>query len=163
MFSPEYVNIFGVPFTFLPHEEADGPPPPPPPPKTRIEPVPEKRQFEISWPNILRVDYIYRPVLSLELAAVEPLPLDASNSVTVAQMAAILAGKPDLTRWSEIDLTELAHKFRLQKITFESCSRCVRSDASELEGQSRGAAGSVSATSGKVYCVRSNLDTTGLV
>ena len=38
LFEPEYVNIFGVPFTFLPHEGGDGPPPPPPPPKTQIEP-----------------------------------------------------------------------------------------------------------------------------
>ena len=37
LFEPEYVNIFGVPFTFLPHEAQDGPPPPPPPPKTKIE------------------------------------------------------------------------------------------------------------------------------
>ena len=35
LFEPEYVNIFGVPFTFLPHEAQDGPPPPPPPPKTK--------------------------------------------------------------------------------------------------------------------------------
>ena len=38
-FDAEYVNIFGVPFTFLPHESQDGPPPPPPSPKTRIEPL----------------------------------------------------------------------------------------------------------------------------
>src|SRR5271169_4336809 len=32
LFEPEYVNIFGVPFTFMPHEESpDGPPPPPSP------------------------------------------------------------------------------------------------------------------------------------
>lgn len=29
----EYVNIFGVPFTFLPHESDEGTPPPPPSPK----------------------------------------------------------------------------------------------------------------------------------
>ena len=52
LFEPEYVNIFGVPFTFLPHEGGDGPPPPPPPPKTQVEPVAEKRQFEIAWPNV---------------------------------------------------------------------------------------------------------------
>ncbi len=61
LFEPEYVNIFGVPFTFLPHEGGDGPPPPPPPPKTRIEPVAEKRQFEISWPNVVRIDHVYTP------------------------------------------------------------------------------------------------------
>ncbi len=36
LFAPEYVNIFGVPFTFLPHEgTGDGPAPPPPAPKTQ--------------------------------------------------------------------------------------------------------------------------------
>jgi len=119
LFEAEYVNIFGVPFTFLPHEEADGPPPPPPPPKTRIEPVPEKRDYEISWPNILRIDHVYRPTLTLDLAAVETLELNARNTATIAQMAPIVEGKPDLTRWSEIDLNELAQKFRLQKIAFE--------------------------------------------
>jgi type III restriction enzyme len=29
LFAPEYVNIFGVPFTFLPHEGGEGPPPSP--------------------------------------------------------------------------------------------------------------------------------------
>jgi type III restriction enzyme len=35
LFEPEHVNIFGVLFTFLPHEGGDGPPPPPSPPKNR--------------------------------------------------------------------------------------------------------------------------------
>src|SRR6266403_4873841 len=38
LFDAEYVNVFGVPFTFLPHEGGDGPPPPPSPPKTAIQP-----------------------------------------------------------------------------------------------------------------------------
>jgi type III restriction enzyme len=42
LFESEYVNIFGVPFTFIPHEEGDGPPPPPPAPKTKIEPLSER-------------------------------------------------------------------------------------------------------------------------
>ena len=119
LYEPEYVNIFGIPFTFLPHEGGDGPPPPPPSPKTRIEPVPEKRHYEISWPNIIRIDHVFRPTLSLELDSVEILPVDAKNTATIAQMAPILAGKPDLTRLSEIDLAEMAREFRLQKIIFE--------------------------------------------
>jgi len=43
LFEAEYVNIFGVPFTFLPHEADGGTPPPPPKPKTQIEPVKEKQ------------------------------------------------------------------------------------------------------------------------
>ena len=65
LFQPEYVNIFGVPFTFLPHEGGgDEPPPPPPAPKTRIEALPERKGYEIVWPNVIRIDHEYRPTLS---------------------------------------------------------------------------------------------------
>src|SRR4030067_1313947 len=68
LFAPEYVNIFGVPFTFLPHESgSEGPPPPPPPPKTRIEPVKEKAEHTIIFPNILRIDHVYKSQLTLNL------------------------------------------------------------------------------------------------
>ncbi len=40
LFEPEYVNIFGVPFTFLPHEGGEDGPPPPLTPKTAVEPDP---------------------------------------------------------------------------------------------------------------------------
>ncbi|MBI5855461.1 MAG: DEAD/DEAH box helicase family protein [Nitrospirae bacterium] len=120
LFEPEYVNIFGVPFTFLPHEGGDGPPPPPLPPPTRIEPVQAKREFEISWPNILRIDHDYRPLLSLDLARVKSLELDAAKTATLAEMAPVVEGKPDVTRVTEIDLEGLGKKFRTQKIVFEA-------------------------------------------
>jgi len=47
LFEPEYVNIFGVPFTFLPHEAGENGPPPPPDPKTAVEPVAARAEFEI--------------------------------------------------------------------------------------------------------------------
>jgi type III restriction enzyme len=122
LFEPEYVNIFGVPFTFLPHEAQDGPPPPPPAPKTKIEPVIEKKDFEISWPNIIRIDHIYRQELKLDFAKVKPLELDALKTPTLAEVAPIVEGKPDVTKLSEIDLEELGRKFRWQKIAFETAS-----------------------------------------
>ncbi len=120
MFDAEHVNIFGVPFTFLPHEEGDGPPPPPPPPKTRIEALPHKKQFEISWPNIIRIDHVYRPRLHLDLAKVKPLEINTADIATVAELAPILEGKPDVTRLTEIDLENLGRKYRLQKVIFEA-------------------------------------------
>ena len=122
LFEAEYVNIFGVPFTFLPHETVDGPPPPPPPPKTKIEPVNEKKEFEISWPNIIRIDHIFRQELKLDLDKVKPLELDALKTPTLAEVAPIVEGKPDVTKLSEIDLQTLAKKFRWQKIAFETAS-----------------------------------------
>jgi type III restriction enzyme len=122
LFEPEYVNIFGVPFTFLPHETQDGPPPPPPPPKTKIEAVIEKKEFEISWPNIIRIDHVYRQELKLDLDKVKPLELDAFKTPTLAEVAPIVEGKPDITKLSEIDLEALGKKFRWQKIAFETAS-----------------------------------------
>jgi type III restriction enzyme len=122
-FQPEYVNIFGVPFTFLPHEGGgDQPPPPPPTPKTRIEALRERKGYEIVWPNVIRIDHDYRPTLTLDLAKAKPLPLDAYETPTLAELAPIIEGKPDVTRLSEISLRELGERFRTQKIVFSAAS-----------------------------------------
>lgn len=119
-FDPEYVNIFGVPFTFLPHESPDGPPPSPQPPRTKIEPVSEKKPFEISWPNVVRIEHTYTPELKLDMGKVKRIELNAAQTPMLAQMAPIVDGKPDVTKISEINLRELGEKFRMQKIIFEA-------------------------------------------
>jgi len=120
LFDPEYVNIFGVPFTFLPHESTDGPPPPPPPPKTKIEPVKDKQQFEISWPNIIRINHTYKPLLRLDMNKVDAIELNAIETRQLAELAPVIEGKPDITKISEIDLSDLAKTFRLQRVIFET-------------------------------------------
>ena len=94
MFEPEYVNIFGIPFTFLPHESDENVAPKPPPPKTAIEPVPEKATFEIKWPNIIRIEHVYRPQLSLDWDKVDALEIDAGETVQVAELAQSWTASP---------------------------------------------------------------------
>ena len=118
-FESEYVNIFGIPFTFLPHEGGEDDPPPPPAPKTEIKPVVDKAQFEISWPNVIRIDHGFRPCLSLDWQVLNPLELDASQTVTLVEMAPVVDGKPDITMIDEIELAKLAQDFRMQRIIFE--------------------------------------------
>ncbi|MGB3478059.1 MAG: DEAD/DEAH box helicase family protein [bacterium] len=120
LFEAEYVNIFGIPFTFLPHEAKDGPPPPPPSPKSRIEPDPKKQQHEITWPNIIRIDHVYKPTLQIDMTKVKTLELNAYETATLADLAPVIDGKPDITKITTIDLEELGRKFRMQKIIFES-------------------------------------------
>ena len=120
LFEPEYVNIFGVPFTFLPHESEEGLIPEPPNPKTAIEPVAAKTAFEISWPNVIRIDHTYQPQLSLNWQEVAPLELNASQTAQIAELAPIVEGKPDVTRVAEIDIDRLAREFRTQRIVFET-------------------------------------------
>lgn len=120
LFEPEYVNIFGVPFTFLPHEGTEGGPPPPPTPKTAVEPDPGKAEFEIRWPNVVRIERVFQPVLTLDESKARPLQLDAAQTARVAELAPILEGKPDVTKISRIELERLAMEFRTQRIIFET-------------------------------------------
>ena len=119
LFEAEYVNIFGVPFTFLPHESS-GAVPPPPRPKTAVEPDSAKAAFEIVWPRVVRVEHVYRPKLSIDIEQLEPLELDASETAHLAELAPTVAGKPDVLNIKEIDLMELAHEYRMQRIVFEA-------------------------------------------
>ena len=120
LFEAEHVNIFGVPFTFLPHESDEGVIPPPPNPKTAIEPVQDKIRYEISWPNVVRIDHVYRPQLSLDWEKVKRLKLNASETAQVAELAPIVEGKPDVSMVTAIDLERLAGEFRTQRIIFET-------------------------------------------
>lgn len=120
LFEPEYVNIFGVPFTFLPHEGGGDGPPPPPAPKTAVEPDPAKAEFEIRWPNVVRIDRVFQPALTLDWDRVRPLELDAAQTAQVAELAPVLEGKPDVTKINRIELERLAREFRTQRIIFET-------------------------------------------
>jgi len=120
LFDPEYVNIFGVPFTFLPHEGSEDGPPPPPTPKTAVQPDPAKAAFEIRWPNVVRIERIFQPRLTLDWSKVHPLELNAAHTAQVAELAPILEGKPDVTEISRIELERLAREFRTQRIIFET-------------------------------------------
>ncbi len=120
LLEPEYVNIFGVPFTFLPHEDSGDGPPPPPTPKTAVEPDPTKAEFEIRWPNVVRIERVLQPTLTLDWSKVQPLELNAAQTPQVAELAPLLEGKPDVNQISRIELEKLAREFRTQRIIFET-------------------------------------------
>jgi type III restriction enzyme len=120
LFEPEYVNIFGVPFTFLPHEGGEDGPPPPPTPKTAVEPDPAKAGFAIQWPNVVRIERVFQPTLTLDWSKVRTLELDAAQTAQVAELAPILEAKPDVTKIERIELERLAREFRTQRIIFKT-------------------------------------------
>lgn len=128
LFEPEYVNIFGVPFTFLPHEGGEGTPPPPPKPKTKIEPRKEKVQHEITFPNIIRIDHVYRPQLKLDWEKVKALEIDPYESITEAELAAIISGKANPKVKAAIGLEQIADDTRVQSIVFRIASTIYNSE-----------------------------------
>lgn len=120
MFTPEYVNIFGIPFHFLPTEGSDGGSPQPPVPKTQIESLPEREEYCISWPNIVRFDRVWKPQLKLNIDEVPPLVLDATDTRLSADLAPVVDGNTDLTKCTEIDLEKLDAEIRMQSIVFRA-------------------------------------------
>ena len=87
------------------------------PPLSRLA---DKAAFEISWPNVIRIDHVYRPQLSLDWDKVTILELDVGTTVRIAELAPIVEGKPDVTKIEAINLEKLAREFRTQRIVFET-------------------------------------------
>ena len=120
LFEPEHVNVFGVPFTFLPHEGREDGTSKTEKHKIPVKPVTSKAGFAISWPNVVRINHTYRPRLSLDWNRVRPLELDAAQTPQLAELAPTIDGKPDTSKIDSIDLQALARQFRTQRIVFET-------------------------------------------
>lgn len=119
---PEYVTVFGVPFTYLPVEDTPGPPKPPIA-KTKIEPIADRSSLAIRWPHVLRVDYKLSYFLELEWDKLKPLELSTEDARTVVEVAPVIDGNPDLTRLKELDLMKLGEDKRFQTLKLQAAVR----------------------------------------
>ena len=120
MLEAEYVNIFGVPFSFIPHEGGASTPRPPRPPRPKflIEPSKEKNDFKITFPNILRIDTVYKSSLKIDYSEVKPIVIDPENTITEVEFGFQLKEAIIPSKLSEIDIKEFAERYRLQSVIF---------------------------------------------
>ncbi len=122
LYEPEYVTVFGVPFTFLPAEGKEKPPGPEKP-KTKIGPILERENLKIEWPHVLRVDYKLNYFLDLDWDKLETLILSPEDTPTVVEVAPTIDGRPKFDQISEINLDKLAEEHRLQKAKLQAAVR----------------------------------------
>src|SRR5690606_12244011 len=83
---------------------------------------PEKRQYEIAFPNVVRIEHTYRPKLVLDETKVEPLVLDVADVVTSAELGALLAGRPSVAALTQVELERLAKQLRMQYVLFRTAA-----------------------------------------
>ena len=134
LFRPEYVNVFGVPLTVFQDSEEGGAPPPPPRPSTAVQSLAERSDFEIVWPNVLRIDAVVRPELTIDWAQVPALKIDPARIQLSAELAPALGDAADLSRAVSIDLEKLPADFRLQRLLFVAARKAFEQLRPGYEG-----------------------------
>ncbi len=122
LFRPEYVNVFGVPLSISETGEG-GDPPPPPSPSTQIEVIPDRAHLEIRWPNVLRVETVVKPQLTIAWDKVPALVLDPASTPISAELAPALGGATDMGQVTAIDLERIPDGFRLQRLVFQAARK----------------------------------------
>ena len=132
-YDPEYVTVFGVPFTFLPAEGKEGPPRVEKP-KTKVAPVPDRQELEIKWPHVLRVEYKLNYFLDLDWDKLKPLTLSPEDAPLVVEVAPVIDGKPKYDQISELDLDQLAEEHRLQKLKLQAAVQLHEQFGESWEG-----------------------------
>ncbi len=134
LFLPEYVNVFGVPLSIFQDVGEAGEAPPTPKHSVQIEVVPGRNQYEIRWPNVLRVEAVLQPRLMMNWDTVEALTLDPMRTPIYAEVAPALAGQADLSKVSQIDLEKAVEEFRLQNLIFRAARKLYLQSANSFSG-----------------------------
>lgn len=125
LFVPEYVNVFGVPLSVFQDVDDTGEAPPPPKKATQIEARQDGREYEISWPNVLRVDTVLKPVLTVNWDNMEPLPIDPAQVPLRTDIAPAIGGAADWDKITVIDLEKLPEEFRFQRLVFKAAEKAL--------------------------------------
>lgn len=123
LFKPEFVNVFGVPLSIFQEVGEGGEAPPPPRPSTQIEALVDRDQFEIRWPNVLRVDTVIKPHLALDWSKVEPITIDPAQVPLSADLAPAVGGAADWGKIQTIDLEKMPESFRQQRLIFQAARK----------------------------------------
>lgn len=108
--------------------------PPPPKASKQIEVVPGRNQYEIRWPNLLRVETVLKPTLTIDWDQVKPLTIDPSQTPIYAEIAPALAGYANLDQVSTIDLEKAAGEFRLQRLIFRAARKLYLQNEETFSG-----------------------------
>lgn len=123
LFRAEYVNVFGVPLSIFQDVGEGGEAPPPPKASTQVESLPARSEHEIRWPNVVRIDAVVKPTLTVDWSALPSITIDPARSPITAEIAPALGGATDWDKVHVIDLERLPEEFRLQRLTFKAARK----------------------------------------
>ena len=127
LFDPEYAEVYGVPFSFIPASGAatgvvQGPQP------TRVRALPDRAQAEIVFPNLTGYRYDFEPQpLTAEFGDASRLSISTQDVPTETTVASILGE-------DEVHTLEDLRKQREQTIAFHLARRVLERQFRDDEG-----------------------------
>ena len=80
----------------------------------------KKKDNELKWPNIIRIDREYGSELSVDWSKVKVLELDTENIVEIAELAPTVDNNPDLSKVKTVDIGRLIKQNRMQTMAFRA-------------------------------------------
>ena len=121
-FYPEYAEVYGVPFSFIPAQ--GGPTPPPPKPVTRVRALEERSALEMRFPRLLGYRYDLPPeTLTYKFTADSRLTLSTLDVPTETHNAPIVGESSSHTLDDLKKRREQEAEFRVAQVVLETYFR----------------------------------------
>ncbi|MBP6949148.1 MAG: DEAD/DEAH box helicase family protein [Candidatus Pacebacteria bacterium] len=119
LLKPEYVTVFGIPFSFLPIEGKGQDKPEDEKPKTFIQVLPQKKNYQILFPNILRIQKEIEYYVNINWDKVEKITLSPTDNPVWVKVAPVI-DRPDLSQSQKMDSIQdqLGDNYRLKQSIF---------------------------------------------
>ena len=137
MLQPEYVNVFGVPFDLaLQGDPDDQSMPRTAAEKTLIFARPDRREYELSWPRVLRISVFFaRRLREPKWSKMKPLEIRGSDTPLNPEMAALLDSRAPMGPGERLNLQALDRQYRMQTLAFQAAAAVARDRAEEWGGE----------------------------
>ena len=137
MLEAEYVNVFGVPFDLalqgdpddqrLPRTAAN---------KTLIFARPDRTEYALSWPRVLRINAFFaRRLREPNWGRTRPLEIRGSDTPLNPEMAALLDSRAPMGAGERLRLDALERQYRMQTMAFEAAATVARERAEQWGGE----------------------------
>jgi len=143
LLDPEYVDIYGVPFSLIPFRgrEPKSPPPKEDRPRFHVRALPERSHLAIRFPVVEGYAFALRKgVITADVSSIEPLlldPVETPQAVFVKPQVGVEVGIPSLRGGFQTELQDRSAYYEsthLQTIEFEITREIVRRLLSATDG-----------------------------
>jgi len=123
--TPEYVDVYGVPFQLLPFAKAAPGTAIAPPRTTVVRTVPERVGLRIEFPRVVQIVPNVGDKLEIDLASIEPVRVSAEFDPTMTWVEFEVAGAGSGLGREVQDKKVAYERFRLQRLTYRLAASVI--------------------------------------